>query len=79
MTIMQIYLQDGRIFFYKVANEIKAREHAHRIINYGWRNIEEDRMCYYPIHQILKVCWDMPNKDELSGKYFATPYKGELK
>lgn len=73
MTTINVYMQDGRVFKYEVANPTKAREHAHRIICYGWRNIEEGTMCYYPVHQILKVTFDMPNKDELAGKYFAKP------
>lgn len=73
MTKIQIYMQDGRVFEYIVDNEHKAREHAHRIVNYGWRNVEEGTMCYYPVHQILKVKFDMPNKDKLAGKYFAKP------
>ena len=73
MTQIQVYLQDGRVFGYEVANDSKAREHAHRIINYGWRNVEEGVMCYYPVHQILKVKFDMPNKDKLAGTYFAKP------
>ena len=73
MTEIQVYMQDGQVFGYKVANDSKAREHAHRIINYGWRNVEEGVMCYYPVHQILKVKFDMPNKDVLAGIYFAKP------
>lgn len=73
MTVINIYMQDGRVFHYEVANSVKAREHAHRIICYGWRNVEEGIMCYYPVHQILKVTFDMPDKDSLAGKYFAKP------
>ncbi len=72
MTTINVYLQDGRVFSYDVANDTKAREHAHRIINYGWRNVEECVMCYYPVHQVLKVTFDMPDKDTLAGKYCAT-------
>jgi hypothetical protein len=73
MTTILVYLQDGRVFCYDVASPDKAREHAHRIINYGWRNVEEGTMCYYPVHQVLKVKFDMPNKDLLAGRYFAKP------
>lgn len=73
MTTIKIYMQDGRVFGYEVTDEHKAREHAHRIINYGWRNCEEGEMCYYPTHQILKVKFDMANKDILAGTYFAKP------
>lgn len=73
MTAIKVYMQDGRVFSYEVANASKAREHAHRIINYGWRNVEEGEMCYYPVHQILKVKFDMPDRDKLAGIYFAEP------
>lgn len=72
-TLIKVYMQDGRVFGYYVANECKAREHAHRIITTGWRNVEEGVMCYYPVHQILKVKFDMPDKDLLAGIYFARP------
>jgi hypothetical protein len=75
MVEIQVYMQDGRVFKYEVANGVKAREHAHRIINYGWRNVTDDRMEYYPVHQILKVTFPNPN-DELGTKYEA---KGVIK
>jgi len=73
VTKIKVYLIDGRVYEYFVDNSTKAREHAHRIITNGWRNCEEGRECYYPVWQILKVTFDMPQKDELAGKYFATP------
>lgn len=69
MTIpINIYLQDGRTFSYEVANSVKAREHAHRIINYGWRNAVDGMMEYYPVHQVLKVTFPEPD-DLMSIKY----------
>ena len=75
MTTIKVYLQDGRVYEYDIHADdpTKAREHAHRIVNYGWRNWEEGRECYYPVHQVLKVTFDMPNKDALAGKFFAVP------
>ena len=64
-----IYMQDGRTYSYFVDDAIKAREHAHRIVNYGWRNIEGTKMCYYPIHQVLKVTFPMPLRDRLATEY----------
>ena len=52
---IRVYMQDGRRFNYKVMDSAKAREHAHRIINLGWRTTENDNLVYYPVHQILKV------------------------
>ena len=63
-------MQDGRVFQYSVVNAVKAREHAHRIVNYGWRNIVDGVMEYYPVHQINKVAFPDP-EDLLSKKYEA--------
>lgn len=78
MCLISVYLQDGRIFEYEVANSTKAREHAHRIINFGWRNWEEGRECYYPTHQVLKVTFSMEQKGEMAGKYFARPKVSQI-
>lgn len=71
MITLWIYMQDGRTYSYKVKDVQKAREHAHRIINYGWRNLEGEEMCYYPIHQILKVKFNVVDKDKLMTEYEA--------
>ncbi len=68
MTTVNVYLQDGRVFTYEVEDSVKAREHAHRIINYGWRNAVNGTMEYYPVHQVLKVTFKHP-KDMMSVKY----------
>jgi hypothetical protein len=68
MTKINVYMQDGRVFNYEVANPIKAREHAHRIVTLGWRNVVDGIMEYYPVHQVLKVTFEDP-KDDLSQKY----------
>jgi hypothetical protein len=67
-TVINVYMQDGRVFNYNCANPIKAREHAHRIVSYGWRNVVDGIMEYYPVHQVLKVTFNDPD-DELSKKY----------
>lgn len=70
MVKITVYLQDGRTPSYLVADGQKAREHAHRIITQGWRNVTDGIMEYYPIHQIVKVAFPKP-LDELSEKYEA--------
>ena len=71
MITIKVYLQDGRVDNYDVSDAKKAREHAHRIINYGWRNVNtEGIMEYYPVHQIVKVTFPDP-QDEMSKKYEA--------
>ena len=67
-TKINVYLQDGRVFSYNVEDSFKAREHAHRIVNYGWRNVVNGMMEYYPVHQVLKVTFKDPT-DEMSKKY----------
>ena len=71
MIKINIYLQDGRVISYDVSDSVKAREHAHRIINYGWRNATNGIMEYYPVHQVLKVTFPEPN-DEMATKYEVT-------
>ena len=68
MILIKVYLQDGRVFSYGVEDAVKAREHAHRICNYGWRNAVNGVMEYYPVHQVLKVTWPSPS-DEMAVKY----------
>ena len=71
MTKITVYLQDGRTREYEVIDAIKAREHAHRIVNYGWRDIENGKMTYYPTHQVLKVVFKMDKMDKLATEYEA--------
>lgn len=70
---INVYLQDGRIFTYQVADCAKAREHAHCIVTRGWRNCVNGIMEYYPVHQVLKVTWN--NNDD----YLSSKYKGLMK
>jgi hypothetical protein len=71
MIDVNVYMQDGRVFTYQVSDAIKAREHAHRIVNYGWRNAINGVMEYYPVHQVLKVTWPA------SADYMSSKYKGQ--
>ena len=68
MTSIGVYLVDERVFKYDVSDPVKAREHAYRIVNYGWRNVSNGLMEYYPVHQVLKVVFDDP-KDDMSIRY----------
>lgn len=72
MTEINVYMQDGRVFSYNVADPVKAREHAHRIITLGWRNVVNGIMEYYPVHQILKVTFASPED------LMATKYEGKV-
>ena len=68
MITMNVYMQDGRVFHYDVADGTKAREHAHRIVTTGWRNVQNGVMEYYPVHQVLKVTFEY-QEDYLGVKY----------
>ena len=73
-TEISVYMRDGRVFKYDVASTNKAREHAHRIINFGWRHHENGREEYYPVSQVLKVTFPMSEPDTLAEKYAVKKY-----
>lgn len=50
-----VYLDDGRVFEYEVADATKAREHAHAIVMTGYRHTTADCMEHYPPHRISKI------------------------
>lgn len=67
MKTIQVYLDDGRVFEYKVENEEKVREHASAIIATGYRHNDGKVFEHYPPHRILKV-----KSSEISTKYIDT-------
>lgn len=68
---IQVYMIDGRVFEYDVRDGAKAREHAHEIIQHGYRHNDGKEFEHYPPHQIKKVKIaepiDTKYKDEVSG------------
>jgi hypothetical protein len=52
---VQVYLDDGRVFFYEVADPMKGREHAAAIIATGYRHTDGTDLEWYPPHRISKV------------------------
>lgn len=52
---IEVYLDDGRVFTYDVANESKVREHSSAIINTGYRHNDGTVFEHYPPHRISKV------------------------
>lgn len=52
---INVYLDDGRVFYYEVGSADKAREHCSAIISTGYRHCEEDVFEHYPPHRISKV------------------------
>ncbi len=55
MNKIEVYLDDGRVFSYDVANELKVREHASAIVATGYRHCDSEVFEHYPPHRILKV------------------------
>lgn len=56
-TIVNVYLDDGRIFSYNVDSPAKAREHSRAIVVDGYRHTDNSTatMEHYPPHRIVKV------------------------
>lgn len=50
-----VYLDDGRIFYYTVVSESKAREHIFQISQTGYRHCDGTEFEHYPPHRILKI------------------------
>lgn len=55
MKTISVYMDDGRVFNYEVANESKVREHSDAIIKTGYRHNDGEVYEHYPPHRILKV------------------------
>lgn len=57
MKKIQVYMDDGRVFEYHVANDSKVLEHAHAIITTGYRHMGEGDEFeeWYPPHKIKKI------------------------
>jgi hypothetical protein len=71
LTTVQVYLDDGRVFNYEVADQWKAREHASAIVQSGYRHNDGQVLEHYPPWRILKVKIPTPvetmYKDEVRG------------
>lgn len=55
MFSVQVYLDDGRVFEYRVSSAEKVREHASAIVATGYRHNDGVTFEHYPPHRILKV------------------------
>lgn len=57
MIVLSIYMDDGNVWEYEVANLAKAREHASAIIKTGYRHTPEDSedLEWFPPHRIVKI------------------------
>ena len=54
---INVYLDDGRVFYYDVDNEESVREHSAAIIKGGYRHAtgKKNGYTHYPPHRIDKV------------------------
>jgi len=52
---IEIYLDDGRIFWYFVDSHDSVREHTAAIVEHGYRHNDGKIFEHYPAHRILKV------------------------
>lgn len=64
-----VYFKNGNVYTYTVEGQWKAREHADKIMNFGFRANIGSRLEWFGTHYIDKVCWDNVNGDYLSNKY----------
>lgn len=55
MVKIQIYLIDGNIIEYQVRDEMAARDHMHKIVMGGYREVKNDVLTWFPPQYILKV------------------------
>lgn len=55
MFTIMVYLDDGRIYQYKVESASKAREHAAAIAEHGYRHNDGETFEHYPAWRVLKV------------------------
>jgi hypothetical protein len=54
--MIEVYLDDGRVAWYTVANQAKAREHVSKIVATGWRStVDDGTLEHYPPHRIDKI------------------------
>ena len=71
MVKILVYLDNGNVCQYEVADEAKAREHASAIINTGYRSVNQEAenvMTWIPPHRINKVVVELETAS--TTKYF---------
>jgi hypothetical protein len=68
---VEVYIDNGLVFSYSVANAEKAREHSHAIVMTGYRHATEDCFEHFGPHRILKV--------KVTGGKVDTKYPDEVR
>jgi hypothetical protein len=69
MITIYIYFKNGNVFQYKVDSAEKAREHADKIWETGYRVNIGNRHEWFGKHYIDKICWDGIDDTYLAKKY----------
>jgi hypothetical protein len=64
-----VYFKNGNVYTYEVEDQWKAREHADKIREFGFRARVGDRLEWFGPHYVDKICWDIVEEDYLSDKY----------
>ena len=64
-----VYFKNGNVFKYEVDDAGKAREHAAKIFEAGYRVKIGQRHEWFGAHYIDKVCWDGEDTTYLAKKY----------
>lgn len=72
IMILQVYLDDGRVCEYEIADSIKAREHASAIVKSGLRHNDGKIVEWYPPHRIWKVKWESDGTTNYISKFKET-------
>lgn len=67
---IEVYLDDGRVYYYGVSGHDKVREHMDAIAKGGYRHNDGKVLEHYPPHRIMKIkCED----------YIPTKYTDKVK
>ena len=60
---IEVYLDNGVVFYYEVASVVKVREHISAIVKTGYRHNDGVIFEHYPPHRIDKVkSYGIPTK-----------------
>jgi hypothetical protein len=75
-VLVYVYFKNGNVDVYPVESVWKAREHAEKIFNAGYRMQVGDRMEWFGPHYIDKICWDCVGVPGAIEDYLRAKYEG---
>lgn len=68
---INVYIDNGNVYSYRVPDEEAVRDHCHEIITSGYRSSHGQHWTWYPPHRIKKIKLKKPlstnYSDEVSG------------